>query len=194
MLKSDKAKKTKRKILEAAEALFYEKDISKTSVNEIVEKAGVAKGTFYLYFESKDELAWSLVQKGVLTFSSELEKFNYAPITKETIDYFINKMLKFTSKNKKIIRMIHQVKFLEFIHFDKKNNSIEEQYISALKKWFDRGVAQSILNIKDTEFYARFIFIAIHEFLERIILGTLEYELLEVEEELKNIINKIIGW
>ncbi|NJE84869.1 TetR/AcrR family transcriptional regulator [Thermococcus sp. CX2] len=47
---------TRERILKAAEELFAEKGYDKTTVDEIVEKAGVAKGTFYNYFKSKEEL------------------------------------------------------------------------------------------------------------------------------------------
>lgn len=46
----------KEKIFESAHVLFLEKGIEKTSVREITEKAQVAKGTFYLYFENKQDL------------------------------------------------------------------------------------------------------------------------------------------
>jgi AcrR family transcriptional regulator len=43
-------------ILEAAAELFIERGISNTSMAQVAGAAGVAKGTPYLYFESKDEL------------------------------------------------------------------------------------------------------------------------------------------
>ncbi|ASJ01434.1 TetR/AcrR family transcriptional regulator [Thermococcus gorgonarius] len=48
--------KTREKLVSAAMELFAKKGFDKTTVDEIVAKAGVAKGTFYLYFKSKDDL------------------------------------------------------------------------------------------------------------------------------------------
>ena len=48
--------KTREKLVKAAMELFARKGFDKTTVDEIVAKAGVAKGTFYLYFKSKDDL------------------------------------------------------------------------------------------------------------------------------------------
>jgi AcrR family transcriptional regulator len=42
--------------LDTAQQLFFEKGYEKTSVNDIIEKIGVAKGTFYHYFKSKKDL------------------------------------------------------------------------------------------------------------------------------------------
>lgn len=47
---------TREKIVEAAIELFAKKGFDRTTVDEIVANAGVAKGTFYLYFKSKDDL------------------------------------------------------------------------------------------------------------------------------------------
>ena len=51
-----KGEKTKLKLFEAAAQLFDQYDFDDVSVDAIVEAAGVAKGTFYIYFESKDML------------------------------------------------------------------------------------------------------------------------------------------
>ncbi len=48
--------KTREKLVSAAMELFARNGFDKTTVDEIVAKAGVAKGTFYLYFRSKDDL------------------------------------------------------------------------------------------------------------------------------------------
>lgn len=58
----DQKKETKKKnLLYAAQALFLEKGVSKTSISEITERAQVAKGTFYLYFTDKDDLLEQLL-------------------------------------------------------------------------------------------------------------------------------------
>jgi AcrR family transcriptional regulator len=47
---------TKQKILDTAETLIGERGYDNVSVDDIVAACGVAKGTFYIYFKSKDEL------------------------------------------------------------------------------------------------------------------------------------------
>jgi AcrR family transcriptional regulator len=55
------AKRTQ--IIEAARALFGQKRFDEVSVPEIVGRAGVAQGTFYRYFTSKNALADALTQE-----------------------------------------------------------------------------------------------------------------------------------
>lgn len=49
-------------ILKAAREVLAEKGLEETKVSEIVARAGVAQGTFYLYFPSKTSLVLALVQ------------------------------------------------------------------------------------------------------------------------------------
>ena len=44
------------RIQNAAVALFSEQGVEATSVNDIVRRANVAKGTFYIYYKDKKEL------------------------------------------------------------------------------------------------------------------------------------------
>lgn len=46
----------RNRILDAAYELFSSKGMHMTAIDEIVKKAGVAKGTFYLYFRDKYDL------------------------------------------------------------------------------------------------------------------------------------------
>jgi AcrR family transcriptional regulator len=46
----------KEEIIETALSLFCEKGYSNTSISDVVKKVGVAQGTFYYYFESKEKI------------------------------------------------------------------------------------------------------------------------------------------
>jgi AcrR family transcriptional regulator len=50
-------------LLDAAQSLVVEKGVSATTLDDVTRRAGVAKGTFYLYFKSKDELVTALQQR-----------------------------------------------------------------------------------------------------------------------------------
>ena len=50
----------KSRIIDAAWGLFSEKGFEATTLNDIIEAAGVAKGTFYYYFRGKDSLLTTL--------------------------------------------------------------------------------------------------------------------------------------
>jgi len=62
MGKVDNNKQKKRdSLLESAFSLFINNGFSKTSISDIVDTAGVAKGTFYLYFKDKYDIRNHLI-------------------------------------------------------------------------------------------------------------------------------------
>ena len=90
MRKADQNKKAKiERLLDASFELFTTKGIHKTTISDIVEKAGVAKGTFYLYFKDKYDLRNKLIahksSKLLIEAYDEMCKENY----KEFEDKFI---------------------------------------------------------------------------------------------------------
>ncbi len=58
----------REELMDAAQRLFLEKGFSTTSVAEIVNAADVAKGTFYLYFQTKDDVLGALQVRFVERF------------------------------------------------------------------------------------------------------------------------------
>jgi AcrR family transcriptional regulator len=64
MVRTVKTPEVRRaEILQAASELFEEIGYESTSVDSIVRSAGIAKGTFYYYFKSKDEILAALAQQ-----------------------------------------------------------------------------------------------------------------------------------
>ena len=58
----------------AALSLFVEKGFAATRLDEIAARAGVSKGTLYLYFDSKDALFLAVIREGVLPVLEEGRK------------------------------------------------------------------------------------------------------------------------
>ena len=67
----------KQRLLNTAFTLFTQKGIKDTSIQEIVDNANVAKGTFYLYFKDKYEIQNILIaKKSEKLFNDALEKLH----------------------------------------------------------------------------------------------------------------------
>jgi TetR/AcrR family fatty acid metabolism transcriptional regulator len=64
----------RERILSAAEELFCQKMFFETTISEIAKTANVADGTIYEYFENKDDLLFSLFEKRMKEFSSQLDE------------------------------------------------------------------------------------------------------------------------
>jgi len=62
--------KNEKKIINSAIKLFTEFGIGETTIDKIVQKSGLARGTFYNYFKSKYEI-WDKIIFGLLTSLNE---------------------------------------------------------------------------------------------------------------------------
>lgn len=66
-------------LLEAALALFVEKGFAATRVEEVAARAGVSKGTLFLYFPSKEDLFKAVVRENIagrfIEWNEEFEQF-----------------------------------------------------------------------------------------------------------------------
>ena len=60
---SSRHDKRKNEIFDCAGELFYTEGYEKTSIQQIIDKLGIAKGTFYHYFSSKFDLLNQLTLK-----------------------------------------------------------------------------------------------------------------------------------
>ncbi len=59
--KTRRGRETREKLLQAAEIEFGEKGFHEAAISGITQRAGVALGTFYVYFDSKEEIFRALV-------------------------------------------------------------------------------------------------------------------------------------
>ena len=89
MKKDEKKNEKEKKILDASYVLFIEKGVSNTSIQDIVSKAGVAKGTFYLYFKDKNDLQEKLITK----LSSKLFNDSISELNKNFINNFEDQII-----------------------------------------------------------------------------------------------------
>jgi AcrR family transcriptional regulator len=137
---SDRGARTRTRIIEAAEQVFADAGYHEASIVKITEAAGVAQGTFYLYFESKKQVFDELVRdlnrrvrhamkeaslQGTTRLESELMGF---------AAYF-----RFTAEHKALYRIIRQAEFVspEMLrhHYDR----LSRGYVEALREAAARG-------------------------------------------------------
>lgn len=92
----DKEAREQRKteFLDAAERLFSEKGILNTSVSTIVKELNVAKGLFYYYFKSKDEVIDAISKRYSTSFEENLmEEIKEDGTYDERLEGFIDAMI-----------------------------------------------------------------------------------------------------
>lgn len=89
-IEQNKASK-RRRLLESLNASIIRRGISETSIDEICEQAGIAKGTFYLYYRNKE----ALVRDLTLQRSRQLlqEAFDGTAVSSASSDNFVDHVI-----------------------------------------------------------------------------------------------------
>ncbi|MEC0213671.1 TetR/AcrR family transcriptional regulator [Paenibacillus ehimensis] len=93
-LKEKQRRDREQLILDYAEKMLLEKGYHDVSMDEIAAGVGVAKGTLYLHFPKKEDLAYALVKPKMLSFLSSVEEakaFSGGPI--EKLEYLLQREL-----------------------------------------------------------------------------------------------------
>lgn len=110
MGKAEQNKQMKKDaLLNAAFSLFTEKGIHNTSISEIAEKAGVAKGTYYLYFKDKYDINNKLMisrASRLVDGAMEKMKINQPETFKDRLIFVINDIIDSLTSNKVLLKFI----------------------------------------------------------------------------------------
>lgn len=110
MGKIDLNKKKKREaLLNTAFELFTTQGINQTTINNIVEAAGVAKGTFYLYFKDKYDIRNKLIaHKAKRVFSVAYEALSKTRLTDfdDRIIFLVDNIIEQFNADKSLLNFI----------------------------------------------------------------------------------------
>ncbi len=152
MKKTTYNKKQKiEKLLDASFELFTQQGINKTSISDIVEKAEVAKGTFYLYFKDKYDIKNKLIaHKTNQLFVRAYEALNETDIEmfEDKIIFIMNYVLDELNKNKGLVMFVH--KDLSWAVFRKALESPIENSGVNFKEVYEEMLEKSKVKYKDS--------------------------------------------
>jgi len=92
----------RRRILEAADSLIHELGFPSLRIEQIVERAGLSIGTFYLYFESKDDMFINLVLENTGVLQGRIEAaLQTAGTVRQRLDRVLDTYLDFVKEHER---------------------------------------------------------------------------------------------
>ena len=131
---------TRTRLLEAAESVFAELGYHDASIVKITEAAGVAQGTFYLYFAGKQEIFEELVRDLNRRVRHAMARGAEAGRTRVEAELLgFRAYFEFAAKNGALYRIIRQAEFVAPQTLHDHYEAIASGYVAALEAAMDRG-------------------------------------------------------
>lgn len=149
-------------ILDAARRVFARGGYADTTVDQIAEEAGVAKGTVYLYFSSKQELFSAALRNGLAELHERaLLEITAADTNAARLRAFIGARLRYCSANRDFFRIY----YTEFANLKVRSSKTQpefqdlyDQQISLLQSLIEAGIRAGELRELDSYKAAHLIF------------------------------------
>jgi len=138
--KTARGKKTRDKLLQAAEIEFGDKGFHAAAISGITHRAGVALGTFYTYYESKEEIFHDLVSyMSHRTRRWIAERVAGAPDRMAAERLGIEAYIEFARQHKGIYRIITEAEFVANDAYREHYEGFADAYRDNLKRAGESG-------------------------------------------------------
>ncbi|MCI8964045.1 MAG: TetR/AcrR family transcriptional regulator [Eubacterium sp.] len=194
MGKLDEKKKQKREaLLGAAYDLFTSQGIFDTSISDIVKKAEMAKGTFYLYFKDKFDIRTALItEKAGKLFSVVREKMRdkRADSLEETVIQLVDIIIDELEADKRMLEFIS--KNLRWGIFHKVILEGGNEVSDSFYDWYNELIQSSGRTFRNHELMIYMIVELVNSTCYNVILYQEPVGLEELKEELAHLIPVII--
>jgi AcrR family transcriptional regulator len=140
-----------RQIKKSAASLFQKKGFEDTRMDEIANRAEISKATIYLYFKSKEDLFYELVQEQLTKLSQNLiEIYNKEKNQENAIRAMMESTYAFYTDAPEVYHLITQFKARELV------KALSEDKIRHLKESMRSNLKYLAMTIKDGVAQGRF--------------------------------------
>ena len=153
--KSQQKEDTRRKILESAAEVFSSKGFHGSVVDDIVRASGTSKGAVYFYFESKEQIFFSLVEEYAITLAQQMHL---------TVHRGRGLVAQVEAAVAALIRSFHshpalaRIVLLDWpnagVEFQGKRMVLKGMLVEVLRGYLDRAVEDHRIESQDTELAA----------------------------------------
>lgn len=140
MVRGDKDR-TRALLLEVATQMIGERGFGSTSVDEIAERAGVAKGTVYYHFRSKTELVDALITEGLAPLAEQMRRsVDTSRPARESLQALVRTELAFIQSNRQFAKLLVRELWQEDRAWRETLVLIRERIVTVIQEQVERGV------------------------------------------------------
>lgn len=134
-------------ILDAAELLFEAKGVSRTTLHNIAEKAGVTRGAIYWHFEDKSALFTAMMDRATTPLEAVLQATDAASVTDPLQDVrcWLQTLFDLTANDAKTRRVFeiitHKIEYVDEL------TGVRDRHVANTRQWLAQAEARLHLAI-----------------------------------------------
>lgn len=115
--------------MDAALEVFSAKGFHASTIADIAQKAGVAKGLIYNYFKSKEDLLYQIISRFFETIVENFDKNNDGVLTREEMRLYINDVFEKVKKNRSYWKLYFSVMLQPNVFSREILEKLEQKYM-----------------------------------------------------------------
>lgn len=140
-----RGQRTRAKLLGAAERVFGEQGFERASIVEITRTAGVAQGTFYVYFESKHSVYAQLVDTlGKMLRQRLAEAVSDLETRMQVEEAGFEAFLEFIQEHRHLYKIVRQAEFVDEALYRSYYTKLAEGYANGLRAAMSEGEFEAL--------------------------------------------------
>jgi AcrR family transcriptional regulator len=162
-------------ILDAALNVFADKGYHNASITDLVQAAGVARGTFYLYFESKSEVFTALIDELFTRFRSTIVGVDTKPGAPSLTEQLTDRVLAILTAvqgSRAVARVLFREANVLEPEVHVRARGMEDALLGYLQYSLDNGVRLGLLRVHDTTLAATVMYGSLRQVIDRYLLST----------------------
>ena len=151
----------KNEILDTAQNLFYQNGYDNTPIANVINAVGIAKGTFYHYFKSKDDLLDQIIGRIARNIDAIIDKVLEEPEENAIVELnnIFNEIGQYKAQEKKVLIMMTHAIYDEsnIVLRSKLTNRRIKTVAPRIAKIISRGIAEGVFVTANPEDIAELI-------------------------------------
>lgn len=177
-------------LMNAAQRMFIEHGVNNTTVDQITNTAEVAKGTFYIYFSSKEDIHAALASR----FVEEYVRKVRAEIENESEDDFAGKLSAWVGAS--VDGYLNDAPLVDMLfhkHPQIPNGNITNIIVAPLEELLSSGQQSGAWSIGSPHFVAVYLYSALHGVIDDLVFGSNPITKRKLIKEIEMLTRRVVG-
>ena len=143
----------KKIVLRCAKAVFSQKGYHQTSISDIIQRAGIARGTFYLYFQSKRDVFDSILDELVRELGGIIKRIDLDASSPplEQLRNILRSVIMLALEDSDMTQILLSRAVGLDSEFDSKLREFYEEVLSRIESALQHGIELGLVRKCDTE-------------------------------------------